>query len=206
MRLVIGASMLAAAALLPGCSTNSCTYGRGNGGFCKGRGRASAHESTGWHTVSLRARSPSAARDAGPRVIQVTVNQYGELWLYTGNRDHVVVDVDGHSITPKEDTSATGDIPFATEDFRPTAIDKAMEYIRPRAPGFDFIEGELYDSEVGHDKGLRWHLQVYSRAEKRVRVFLAAPDGRVLCEHLVTGDATTYVRISGKGCPNRGFS
>src|SRR5215218_9851369 len=108
MTKVVGASILAAVLLLPGCSTSSCPYGRSGdvGSSCKGRGRATAHESTGWHTRSLRARIPVAARMAGPHVIQVTVNQYGELWAYTGNRDHVVLDVDGHSIKPKVDDSA----------------------------------------------------------------------------------------------------
>jgi len=207
MKVAACAALAAAVLVVPACDTSSCPYGDrgGNGSSCKGRGRASAHESTGWHTPSLRKRVPVARREAGPRVVQVTINQYGELWAYTAHRDHVVLDVDGHSIQPKQDESATGDAPFPSEDLRPNAIDKAMEYIGPRAPGFALTYGKLYVSDFGRDKGLWWHLSVYSRTERRNRVFLAAPDGQVLCEHLLTGDATTYVRISGEGCPDQGF-
>jgi hypothetical protein len=207
MTKVVGAALVATLLLLPGCSTSSCPYGRRGdvGSSCSGRGKASAHESTGWHTASLRARIPDALRQAGPRVVQISVNQYGELWAYTGHRDHVVIDVDGHTIEPKEDDSSTGREPFASAALRADAIDHAMEYIAPRAPGFSFISGELYRGLFRRDKGLRWHLTVYSASEHRNRVFLAAPNGRVLCEHLLTGDATTFVPVSGQGCPDPGF-
>jgi hypothetical protein len=204
---IVAALVLVVAVALPGCSASSCPYGnRGNGGFCAGRGRASAHEYSGWHTASVRARLPVAAR-AGRSVVQVTLNQYGEIWAYSGQHQHVVVDVDGHAIKPKEDESADGDddMPFAFAAFRPNAMDHAMEYIGPRAPGYDFISGELYRSDFGRDKGLRWHIEMYSEKAKAERIFLAAPDGRVMCEHIVTGDATEYVRVSGNGCPDRGF-
>jgi len=201
--LLIGLSLVPML-LAPGCS--NCPYGsRGDGVGCKGRGRATAHESTGWHTPSLRKRVPVARQKAGPRLVQATINQYGELWAYTGDTDHVVLDVDGKEIEPKEEDSATGDTPFASENLSPSAIDKAMEYIGPRAPGFDFIFGKLYVGDFGRDKGLWWHLEVYNPDQHRNRLFLAGPDGQVKCEHLLTGDATTYVRISGEGCPDQGF-
>jgi hypothetical protein len=188
----------------PGCGT--CPYGsNSNGTGCKGRGAATEHESTGWHTPSMRKKVPVARRKAGPHIVQATVTQYGELWAYTGDTDHVVLDVDGKEIDPKEDESATGDTPFPSENLSATAIDQAMEYIGPRAPGYEFIFGKLYVGRFGRDKGLWWHIEVYSDKQHANRLFLAGPDGQVKCEHLLTGDATTYVRISGKGCPDQGF-
>jgi hypothetical protein len=196
---------LIAVLLLPGCSTSSCTYGKGKNGFCRGRGPATAHESTGWHTASLRERLPVAQEKAGARIEHAKVNQYGELWLFTGENDHVVLDVDGKQIEPKEDESSDGDAPFPSKVVRPTAVDHAMEYIRPRAPGYAFISGDLFVNDFGRDKGLWWHIEVYSEKDKAVREFLAAPSGAVRCEHVVTGDATQFVRISGQGCPDQGF-
>jgi hypothetical protein len=188
----------------PGCG--NCTYGsNGNGTGCKGRGRASEHQYSGWHAASLRERLPVARKKAGPTIIQATVNQYGELWLYTGDTDHVVLDVDGKQIKPKEEDSATGDTPFPSESLRASAMDHAWEYIGPRAPGFDLIKGDLYVGDFGRDKGLWWHIETYNPDQKRERIFLAAPNGAVRCEHLLTGDATTYARISGEGCPDQGF-
>jgi hypothetical protein len=191
-------------ALLPGCSS-SCTYGTGNNGFCRGRGAPSAHEYSGWHAASLRDRIPAAREKAGPHIVQATVNQYGELWLYTGDTDHVVLDVDGERIEPKEEDSATGDTPFPAEEVTASAMDKAWEYIGPRARGYDLIAGKLYVGDFGRDKGLWWHIETYNPDLKRERLFLAEPDGTVRCEHLITGDATEYARISGKGCPDQGF-
>jgi hypothetical protein len=191
--------------LIPGCSASTCTYGTGNNGFCKGRGRPSAHESSGWHTASLKPRVADARAEAGSRIIQANVTQYGELWLYTGDTDHVVIDVDGHRIDPKEEDSATGDAPFPSKIVTAAAIDHAMEYIRPRARDFDFIAGKLYVGDFGHDKGLWWHIQVYSPERKQVREFLAEPNGQVKCEHLIDGVGTNYARISGEGCPDQGF-
>ena len=96
--------------LLTGCGYSSCPYGnKANGGACKGRGAPSAHESTGWHTASLRERLPVAREKAGPQIEHAKVNQYGELWLFTGESDHVVLDVDGKQIDPKEDDTSSGD-------------------------------------------------------------------------------------------------
>ena len=190
--------------LLPGCSS-SCTYGKGNNGFCRGRGPATAHESTGWHTASLRPRVAVAREKAGPRIVQAKVNQYGELWLYTGETDHVVLDVDGKQIDPKEEDSATGDMPFPSKKVTASAMDKAMEYIQPRAPRYSFISGDLYVGRFGHDKGLWWHIEMYSEAEKNSRHFLATPSGAVRCEHIPTSPQPTFARISGEGCPDQGF-
>ena len=205
-RVLCGCVIAAVALLLPGCDLNSCPYGsKANNGGCKGRGPATQHESTGWHTPSLAARLPKARREAGPRVVQVTINQYGELWAYTGRNDHVLIDVDGNSIEPKEDESATGDDPFPLDVVRPNVVDREMEYIAPRAPGFKFISAELYRGRFGHEKGLRWHIVVYRRRPSAQRQFLAAPDGRVLCEHVATAGESFYRTVSGKGCPDRGF-
>ena len=121
---LVACALLGSALLGPGCS--NCPYGnRTNGGACKPRGRPSAHESTGWHTASMRKKVPVARQKAGPRLLQATVTQYGELWAYTGDTDHVVLDVDGKEIEPKEDTSATGDEPFPSENLSAGAMDKA---------------------------------------------------------------------------------
>jgi hypothetical protein len=188
----------------PGCG--NCPYGsNANGTGCKGRGPATDHESTGWHTPSMRKKVPVAVQKAGPVLVQATVNQYGELWAYTGDTDHVVLDVEGKQIKPKEEDSATGDTPFPSEKLAAPAMDHAMEYIRPRAPGYEFIKGELYVGDFGRDKGLWWHIETYNPEENAERLFLAAPSGAVRCEHLATGDGTQYARISGEGCPDQGF-
>lgn len=148
---------------------------------------------------------PVARAKAGSRLVEAKINQYGELWAYTGETDHVVLDVDGNQIEPKEEDSATGDATFPSEELTASTIDHAMEYIRPRAPGFEFIEAKLYIGRFGRDKGLWWHVETYNPDLKRERLFLAEPDGTVRCEHVITSDGTQYARVSGKGCPDQGF-
>jgi hypothetical protein len=96
-------------------------------------------------------------------------------------------------------------MPFPSEKVTASAMDHAWEYIGPRAPGYKLIAGKLYVGRFGRDKGLWWHIETYNPDQKRERLFLAAPNGAVRCEHVITGDGTQYARISGKGCPDLGF-